>query len=165
MNDGSAAHVFLGVPAVLTASQQPVLEQWLGWLEDRALEVFRLKRTAYGQDPWPLLTGLLAQADGVILLGFRQLDTRAATWRPHTAEEAHPAGWWTSPWLHLEAGMAVMLGLPLLVAPEGGVAEGVFSPGVRSSQVLGTALSSPGKAAMQWLELVHGRRVQRVTGG
>lgn len=155
MNDATSASVFLGVPAVLTTSQQPYLEQWLRWLKDQTLNVVRLERGAYEQDPWRMLVGLLSQTDGVILLGFRQLDVRTATWRPHTKEQAHMAGWWTSPWLHLEAGMAVMLGLPVLVAPDEGVAEGVFSRDVWGSQVHGTVLSSPGKASVGWLELVR----------
>jgi hypothetical protein len=67
----------------------------------------------------------------------------------------HGAGWWTSSWLHLEAGMAVALGLPVLVAADAGVEEGVFSSDVWSGQVHGTALSSPGEAAIEWLELVR----------
>lgn len=155
MNDGTPVSVFLGVPAVLTPRQQPYLEKWLEWMEHQALEVVRLKRDAYGQDPRRTLMEVLPQTDGVVLLGFRQLDARAATWRPHTKEEVRAADWWTTPWLHFEAGISVGLGLPMLVAPEEGVYEGVFSPDVWDSQVHGTILSSPGEAGEKWLELVH----------
>jgi hypothetical protein len=155
MNETISASVFVGVPAVLTARQRPYLEQWLGWMEDHNLNVVRLERDAYGPDPWRTLTGLLSHTDGVVLLGFRQLDVQTATWRPRTEEEAYLTGWWTSPWLHLEAGMAVALGLPVLVAHDEGVREGAFSPDVWRGEVHGTALSSPGKAGMEWLELVR----------
>lgn len=155
MKDFISASVFLGMPAVITASQQPYLEQWLGWLEAQSLAVVRLERDAYGRHPWLTLTQLLSNVDGVVLLGFRQLDARAATWRPHTKEEVRSAGWWTSPWLNLEAGMAVGLGLPLLVASDEGVEEGVFSPDVWSNSVYGTALGSPGEAGIEWLKLVR----------
>ena len=161
MNIATSASVFVGVPAVLAPRQQPYLEQWLRWLDDQALNVVRLQRDAYGQDPWRTLTGLLSQTDGAILLGFRQLDAQTATWRPNTEEEAHRAGWWTTSWLHLEAGMAVVLGLPVLVAPDEGVEEGVFSPNVWGNQVNGTVLSSPGKVGMKWLELVHRHWISR----
>ncbi len=164
MNDSISASVFLGVPAVLTARQQPYLEQWLGWLEDQALEVVRLKRGAYGHDPWLTLTELLSHTDGLVLLGLRQLDARLAIWRPYTKEEAHAAGWWTSAWLNVEAGMAVALGLPVLVAPDEGVEEGVFSSDVWSGHVHGTALSSPGEARIKWLELVRKHWVSRKQG-
>jgi hypothetical protein len=161
MSDDICARVFLGAPAVLTKRQQSYLEQWLRWLEDQTLAVVRLERDAYGQDPWYVLGELLSHTDGVVLLGFRQLDTRAAIWRPHTKEEAHLAGWWTSPWLHSEAGMAVALGLPVLVAPDEGVEEGVFSPDAWSNQVHGAVLNSPGEASMEWVELVRRHWISR----
>ena len=51
--------------------------------------------------------------------------------------------------------MAVALGLPVLVAPDEGVEEGVFSPDVWNKQVHCAVLKSPGKAGMEWLELVR----------
>jgi hypothetical protein len=161
MHESNSASVFLGVPAVITRQQQSQLERWLSWLEEQALEVVRLKRSAYEANPWPKLTHLLTPVDGVVLLGFRQLDVHEAIWRPHTEEEERPAGWWTTPWLQLEAGMAIGLGLPVLVAPDEGVREGVFSPGAWSTQVHGTALSSPGEAALDWLELVRKHQIAR----
>ena len=162
MNEAVSARVFLGVPAIITAPQQPYLDQWLGWLADQSLDVVRLERGAYGPDPWLRLTGLLSEVDGVVLLGFRQLDARAAVWRPSTDEEVPAPGWWTSPWLHVEAGIAVGLGLPVLAAPDDRVSEGVFSPDAWSSGVLGTALSSPGAARAEWLELARERRRLRL---
>lgn len=164
MNDSISASIFLGVPAVLTATQQSYLEQWLGWLEDQTLDVIRLERDAYGREPWRTLTELLSHTDGLVLLGFRQLDARSATWRPHTKEEARVAGFWTSPWLHFEAGLAVALGLPVLVASDEGVEEGVFSPDVWGSQVHGTVLRSPGKVGMEWLKLVRRHWISRKPG-
>jgi hypothetical protein len=155
MNEPIPARVFLGMPSIITARQQPYLEQWLRWLDDQALEVVRLERDAYARDPWPRLTELLSRVDGVALLGFRQLDVRTAIWRPDTKEEVPAAGWWTSPWLHLEAGIAVALGLPVLAAPEDGVTEGVFSPDVRTGGVHGAALSAPGETRTEWLQLVR----------
>lgn len=155
MADTARVRVFLGVPAVLTASQQKYVGQWLGWLENHAVEVVRLQRDAYDKDPWPALVRLLSRADGTILLGFRQLDARAAIWRPCSPEEADGAGWWASPWLQLEAGMAIAVGHPVLVVPENGVEEGVFKPETWGGQVHGAALSSPGEAGVAWLENVR----------
>jgi hypothetical protein len=150
-----SARVFLGAPAVLTADQQARLNPWLRWLEGQALEVVRLRRGAYGRDPWPVLRDLLAQAAGVVLVGFRQLDGTAATWRPGTSEAAHPAGWWSSPWLQVEAGIAVGLGLPVLALADEGVREGVFDPAAWAGQVHGARLGAPGQAAGEWLRLVR----------
>ena len=162
MNDSVSARVFVGIPAVITARQQPYLDQWLGWLADQALDVERLERGAYGRDPWLKLTELLSHVDGVALLGFRQLDARAAIWRPATSEEMPAAGWWTSPWLHLEAGIAVGLGLPVLAAPDDGVTEGVFSPDAWGGRVHGTALRTPDETRAEWLALVREHRRSRL---
>lgn len=164
MADAARIHVFLGVPAVLGARQQKYVEMWLGWLEDHAVEVIRLQRDAYSKDPCSALMRLLSRADGTILLGFRQLDARAAIWRPCSPEQADGVGWWTSPWLQLEAGMAVAAGHPVLVVPEDGVEEGIFKPGAWGGQVQGAALNSPGEAGAAWLESVHRHAVSAERG-
>jgi hypothetical protein len=164
MNGTFSGSVFLGVPAVLTKKQQSNLDQWLEWLKSQAMEIVRLERNAYSQEPWRGLMKRLSNVDGVVLLGFHQLYVQSATWRSNTREETYIAGCWTSPWLHLEAGMAVALGLPVLVACDEGVEEGVFSPNVWGSQVRGTALASPGKAGVEWLRLVRSYRIMRKQG-
>jgi hypothetical protein len=161
MNDFTSPRVFVGLPAIITARQRPYLDRWLGWLADQALDVVRLERGAYGSDPWLRLRELLSRVDGVALLGFRQLDARAAIWRPATSEEVRAPGWWTSPWLHVEAGIAVGLGLPVLAAPDDEVTEGVFSPDAWRGRVHGTALSSPDETRAEWLELVREHRRSR----
>ena len=156
--------VFLGTPSLLTPEQQSELERWVAWLERRPCDVVRLGRDSYGDDPWRVLTRLLSHADGVLLLGFRQLDARTAVWRPDTKEEAPSAAWWTSPWLQLEAGMAVALGLPVLVAPEAEVEDGAFHPDVWGTHVNGTALGdAPGATADDWLKAVRAHWTRRTT--
>jgi hypothetical protein len=145
---------------VLTPGQEPQLERWVRWIEHRGGEVVRLSRDAYSEDPWRALTRLLSDVDGVLLLGFRQLDAREAVWRPDTKEEDPSAGWWTTPWLHIEAGMAVALGLPVLVAPETDVEDGVFHPDVWGTQVNGASLSAPGATADAWLNAVREHRAR-----
>lgn len=155
MANSAQVRVFLGVPAVLTATQQTCAEQWLGWLDDHAVEVIRLQRASYSEHPCLALVSLLSRVDGTLLLGFRQLDARAAIWRPSSPEEVDGAGWWTSPWLQLEAGIALATGHPLLVASENGVEEGVFQPSAWGGQVHGAALTSPGESCAAWLEQVR----------
>ncbi|MEV6116459.1 hypothetical protein AB0L59_29300 [Streptomyces sp. NPDC052109] len=150
---------------MLTAEQEPERERWVAWIERQGCEVVRLSRDAYGEDPWRALARLFWEVDGVVLLGFRQLDARNAVWRPDTKEEHASAGWWTTPWLHIEAGMAVALGLPVLVAPETDVEDGVFHPDVWGTQVNGTELSPPGTGAADWLNAVREHRDHRAGTG
>lgn len=161
MSDTGFARVFLGAPSILTPDQQTKLGQWVAWLERQSFRVVRLGRDSHGEDPWRTLPRLLSHVDGVVLLGFRQLDARESVWRPDTEEEAPSSSWWTSPWLQLEAGMAVASTLPVLVAPEAGVEEGVFNPDVWKGQVSGTELSTPGTATGDWLGAVQKRWERR----
>ena len=154
--------VFLGVPATLTPRQQMDLDQWLVWLADHSMFVTRLERAQYSDDPWETLNRIVASTDGVVLLGFRQLDARGSVERPGTDEESVAVGWRTSPWLQIEAGMSTALGLPVLVAPEAGVAEGVFSTNAWRGRVEGTGLRPAGVTGMRWLEAVHKRWVARI---
>jgi hypothetical protein len=156
MRKTTAARVFLGTPALLTAKQQQCLRRWLGWLAEEQLEVVRLQRGAYTRDPWHALAETMPRTDGAVLLGFRQLEVRAGTWRPETAEEKHVTGWQTTPWLQVEAGMAVSFGLPVLAVPDAEVTEGAFRPSTWEGCVHGAVLSSPGSAgSAAWLDLVR----------
>lgn len=153
--------VFLGVPAILTPRQQMDVDLWLVWLVDHSMFVRRVEREAYSDDPWEALTRVIASTDGVVLLGFRQLDGSSPMRRPGTDEEPSATDWRTSPWLQIEAGMATALGLPVLVAPEPGVAEGVFSNDVWQGSVEGTQLRQPGATRKRWLKAVHRHWVAR----
>lgn len=151
--------VFLGSPAVLTLDQRVRLDAWLDWLQMQALKVVRLERSGYGPKPWEQLTDLLAHGEGAVLLGFRQLQARGAVWRPGTSEQGSAADWWTTPWLHLEAGMALAMRIPLLVVPDDGVHEGIFNPELWSGDVHGSTPEPPGSD--RWLAQVRDRRAAR----
>jgi hypothetical protein len=96
----------------------------------------------YWPDPWAQLGQCIADADGVLVLGLRQLSVGAGIWRPGTAEERVAASYLTSAWMQLEAGMALMAGLPTLVVAEAGVEEGVFDPRTWTGLVSGAALDT-----------------------
>ena len=103
--------------------------------------------------------------DGAVLLGFRQLDARGTTWRPGAESEESPIdGWWTTPWLQFEAGMAVAFGLPLLVAADEEVTEGVFSPHVWLGHVWGAAVTLDESEGGEWLDHVRRRKARRMQG-
>lgn len=129
--------VFISAPAIVTSEQRGVLLRWINVLAVHGLDGVSLERGAYAQSPWEQLVGLMTQVDGVLVLGLPQLDLAVATWRRGTVEETSVSGSWASPWMHLEAGMAIARQLPLLVVPEKGVTEGVFSPKIWSGDVFG----------------------------
>jgi hypothetical protein len=129
--------VFISAPAIVTSEQRGVLFRWIKVLAVQGLDIVSLERRSYAQSPWEQLRGLMAQVDGVLVLGLPQLELTMATWRPGTDEETSVSGYWASPWMHLEAGMAIAAQLPLLVVSAKGVTEGVFSSKIWSGDVLG----------------------------
>jgi hypothetical protein len=54
---------------------------------------------------------LMTDCSGVVIFGFKQLEIRDGLWRPSTPEEKPVKDQYLStPWNHIEAGMAAMLG-------------------------------------------------------
>ena len=136
--------VFVCEPAVLSVAQRLVSNRWQERLVERGFNVERLRRIAYQPDPWSGLLRILSSADGVLVLGFRQLMVCSGTWRPDTDEEREVASAaWTSSWMHVETGMALAAGVPVLVAPEAKVCEGVFAPGTWTRALRGTSADTP----------------------
>lgn len=111
--------VFASRPSALSLDQEYVFNQWHRTLLECGFRVERLLRCQYNADPWEQLKRLLMRADGVLVLGFRQ---------PAGPDTCRQHGTRTSPWLQIEAGMAIMVGLPVLAVPEDNVGDGVFAP-------------------------------------
>jgi hypothetical protein len=147
--------VFLGVPSVLTARQAAHLEDWLLWLAARSVNVLRLQRENYSDNPWSIVCQTIAQASGILLLGFEQLDSRGSLWRPNTHEEEAVEVGWSSPWLQLEAGIAVAFGIPVLAACEHGIREGAFDSRSWVAPVYGTSIANPDIRRNAWLSHVR----------
>jgi hypothetical protein len=135
--------VFVSRPASLTRWQSCIRDAWISHLRAERLDVVTLARDEYAVDPWPQLQRVTESVDGVLVLGFRQLEIDRGSWRANTPEQAPAPIACTSPWMQLEAGMAIMASLPLLALREPGVTEGVFDGGVRCGPVLGDELRLP----------------------
>jgi len=74
---------------------------------------------------------------GVVILGLPQHTIREGIWRSATGEEQRvPEVLQPTPWNHLEAGMAVAQGLPILVVCPRGVAGGIFDSEVSDQLVM-----------------------------
>lgn len=150
--------MFLSRPAVLSGSQERESQRWTGAIEAAGLRVARIQRTGYEPDPWTQLRSKLEQVDGAIILGFRQLSVNGL-WRADTPEEVAEVATWTSPWLQIEAGMALMQGLPVLVVPERNVSEGVFERRRWTGLLFGTEMEREpvGEPGNAWIDAVRRR--------
>jgi hypothetical protein len=154
--------VFLSQPTGLTIPQHQISERWQRHLYSQGFSVEQLLRESYRADPWHGLMRLFASCDGVLVLGFRQLAVHYGQWRRGTEEESNVTAIWTSPWLHTEAGMALAAHLPVLVAPESGVCEGVFASDTWNGPLAGTSAEAPNYYLVErWAASVAAHRNRR----
>lgn len=150
--------VFLCEPSGLNTAQRFVSAQWHERLFGLGFDVDRLRSEEYRGDPWSGLVRRIHAADGVVVLGFGQLFVSAGTWRRGSAQESSLVATWTSAWLQVEAGIALSVGLPVLVAPESGVCEGVFASDTWTGWLRGTVAENPDAGVVdEWANEVAAR--------
>lgn len=155
--------VFLCEPSGLSSAQRLMSDRWHERLFDLGFDVHQLRRDAYQREPWSGLLRHLDAADGVLVLGFRQLIVASGTWRRGTEQETEVSATWTSSWLHLETGMALARGIPVLVAPESEVREGVFAPDTWTGALRGTTAEAPDRGVVdEWAGAVATRSLSKV---
>jgi hypothetical protein len=116
--------IFVSRPSVLSSTQESMFSLWGLCLTELGFSAERLPRQQHSGKPWEQLPRLLASTDGVVVLGFRQVTVEPCFSRPGVRSGSA----WTSPWVQIEAAMAIMNRIPVLMAPEPGVTEGVFEP-------------------------------------
>jgi hypothetical protein len=136
--------VFLSRPTVLSPAQASfcqTLVEMLGaeHLTPRTLGVTDYPATA----PLGEVLKLMRSCKGALVLGLNQLNVTRGTFKPGTSTAKEVSGVaLPTPWNQIEAGIAVALGLPLLLVREPGVEGGVFDVGSSDRFVHQATLSS-----------------------
>jgi hypothetical protein len=127
-----------------------------------------VERSQYVNAPWDQLRTSLARADGAIVFGFRQLHMAAGDWRPDTPEARSAAGWYPTAWNQIEAGLAIMARVPVLLTPDPDVTNGVFAADVWGDNVYGFPRPSANGdldftdvAFTRWAEAVREQALRR----
>lgn len=120
--------VFISKPGCVSYQQQHSITVLLERLESEGLRPYSLARSDY---PTSGALGevqrMMSGCAGAVIFGFKELEVRQGVWRSGTAEETEvQARSLSTPWNQIEAGMASMLGLPLLVISQEDVTGGVF---------------------------------------
>jgi Pentapeptide repeats (8 copies) len=122
--------VFVSKPGCLDYRQEKFVGSVCSWLEAEGMVPEALERPDYP------VSGALGEVQrvmsgcvGAVVCGFRALEVRDGVWRAGTADEQHVTGQvHATPWCQIEAGMAVMIGLPLLVVAEPDLSAGICDP-------------------------------------
>jgi hypothetical protein len=110
--------VFVGRPSVLSVADECAAQAWQTTIAAAGMRPMRLTRQEYKDDPWSQLHHLTRDVDGMVILGF-----------------AAPSGT-TSPWLQIEASIALMVGVPVLAVPGDATrVDGIFDPTVRNPRL------------------------------
>jgi len=124
----SPIRVFISKPGYLSYQQQQYMASVLTKLESEGITLQTLERPDYPNfGVFAEVQRLMSDCAGTVIFGFKQLEVRDGVWRLGTPEEEEvKAKWYSTPWNQIEAGWAVMLGLPMLVICERGVAGGIF---------------------------------------
>lgn len=160
--------VFVSSPTTLKDVHASAQRRVLDELAKRKMRAVRLERSQYAPTPWDQLRTIVARSDGAVVFGFPQLHVEDGEWRPDTAETQSAAGRYATPWNQIEAGLAIMAGVPVLVSADARVSEGVFSPDVWGEGVFGLRQGEDGdwdgssaEALEAWSAAVAERALRR----
>ena len=127
-SEAPAIRVFVSKPGCLSHRQQQHVAVLSEMLRAQGMISLSVERGDYA--PFGVIgevQRVMSDCAGAVIFGFPQLEVRDGTWRPDTSEEQHVRDMRLStPWNHVETGMAVMRGLPVLVVFEPRVIGGIF---------------------------------------
>jgi len=80
--------------------------------------------------PMKAVEQLMRQCSGVIILGFPQMLIQKGISKPDTVQQKNVKNQYLpTPWNHIEASMAFMLGLPMFIIRNEGIEGGIFDIG------------------------------------
>lgn len=146
--------MFVSRPSELTVNDERAAQAWDAALVVIGMRPCRLTKPEYEDDAWTQLHRIIASVDGMIVLGFAG-SSRSTV----------------SPWLHIEASVALVVGTPVLVVPRHEtVSEGIFDPASWTARLSGL----PSKASpadgfpSAWVDAVHEHlraRIHTCSGG
>lgn len=123
--------VFFSRPAHMRTAALEAAAQ----LQRQLAQLGRIELVELGRDDYPRFGALAAVRQrvgscvGMVVLGVGELEVSAGMWRAGTSEERALQGvQWPSAWTQIEAGIAIGMGLPLLLVAAAPLDCGIFAP-------------------------------------
>jgi hypothetical protein len=146
------ASVFLSQPNEFSSRQESEIRRWQIMLESMGLRTLASLRRVPKSELWPTLRNTLLSSHGVVIFGLSQTLTGDGV-------DLHSAKYRTTPRIQLEAGMAIMAGLPVLVLLESPGCGGILESDTWTEPVYGTNLRADCSDPMvvKWYERVSNR--------
>lgn len=121
--------VFASRPSARNEEQEQFWKTLNKKLEDRGIRPRTIGQSDYPNElPIRAVRQVMQECDGAIIMGFRQIRVKDGIEKEGTDRENQIENrYYGTPWNQIEAGMAYMLDLPMMIIREEGVEEGVFS--------------------------------------
>jgi hypothetical protein len=142
--------VFVSRPTVLTAGQERFCDALEHTFKANGLESHTVGTQDFtNRSPLAKVLEIMNSCDGACILGLVQVKAGDVVVKPGTkARQKMTNAVFATPWNQLEAGMALIRGLPLFVVCEAGVGGGVFDDGVADAYIH----RLPARDRGRWLE-------------
>jgi uncharacterized protein YjbI with pentapeptide repeats len=129
--------VFLSKPGAANVEVRQLISALVERIREEGLEVVKLDPASYAS------TGAVAEVrrimgkhHGAVVIAVPDLVVREGQWRVATPQARQMAGEaWTTPWISLELGVAIGLGLPVLLAMSDEISPSVFDYGAQEPYV------------------------------
>lgn len=157
----SPSIIYLSKPGCLDARQEKIVALVRGWLNSNGMATTALEREDYPRtSALAELRRRMAGCAGAIAFGFAELKIVDGLWRSGTADEAKFDGRaLPTSWTQIEAGMAAMINLPVMLVSDPEVTSGVFEPELTDHKVfrLKTPPDALSREMKNWLIAVNER--------
>ncbi|WP_342026109.1 hypothetical protein AADC60_10610 [Cytobacillus pseudoceanisediminis] len=123
--------VFVSRPNTLDENQEQTMQRIERLLEQRGIRARTIGKTDFPNvSPMRAVEQLMRQCSGAVILGFPQTIIQKGISKPGTDNEKSIKNiLLPTPWNQIEASMAFMLDLPLLVIRNQGIEGGIFDIG------------------------------------
>lgn len=129
--------VFFSMPGMMSKEDEIMTKDFKKTLEKKGFEVIY-----YTKDDYPRFGQFnrvrkdIMRSTGMVAFGLKQLNIQQATYRPGTPdEEKWKEKWLSTPWNEIEVGMGLMAGIPILLASDPEINNGVFDHGLSECYV------------------------------
>lgn len=129
--------VFVSKPGCLNPLQKQKLDSLKLKLESQGIIAQTLERENYPSfGAVGEVRRVVGGCVGAIIFGFSELRVLNGTWRANTPEEKSINDLnLPTPWTQIEAGIAIMAGIPLLVVYQKGINDGIFGLGANENGI------------------------------
>ncbi len=120
--------IFFSMPGNMSKSDETTIDAYKNYMLKLGYKVIYYNRDTYPRfGQLSQIKSSIEQSAAIIAFGTKQTFIKEGTYRPGmSGERKIHQGWLSTPWNELEVGMAVMVGLPILLIKDDDIEDGIF---------------------------------------